>query len=134
MSAFAYLDHNATSPLRPAAFDAMVEALRAGARDFIVKGKLARLLHAIDRELEESRMRQARREAEKALRETEEYVRLLLDSTGEGFFGVDRQGAIKQCLLNPGSSRRGQPLLSYCHRDFRHTSNSGERAHPFSTY
>ncbi|MFI4999434.1 MAG: cysteine desulfurase family protein [Reyranellales bacterium] len=25
-----YLDHNATSPLRPAAFDAMVEALRAG--------------------------------------------------------------------------------------------------------
>src|SRR4030081_2873619 len=30
MAAFAYLDHNATSPLRPAAFDAMVEALRAG--------------------------------------------------------------------------------------------------------
>ena len=30
MSASAYLDHNATSPLRPAAFDVMVEALRAG--------------------------------------------------------------------------------------------------------
>jgi cysteine desulfurase len=30
MSAFAYLDHNATSPLRPAAFDVMVEALHAG--------------------------------------------------------------------------------------------------------
>jgi cysteine desulfurase len=30
MPAFAYLDHNATSPLRPAAFDAMVEALRTG--------------------------------------------------------------------------------------------------------
>ena len=30
MTAFAYLDHNATSPLRPAAFDAMFEALRAG--------------------------------------------------------------------------------------------------------
>ena len=30
MSAPAYLDHNATSPLRPVAFDAMVEALRAG--------------------------------------------------------------------------------------------------------
>jgi cysteine desulfurase len=29
MPAFAYLDHNATSPLRPAALDAMVEALRA---------------------------------------------------------------------------------------------------------
>ena len=30
MATFAYLDHNANSPLRPAAFDAMVEALRAG--------------------------------------------------------------------------------------------------------
>src|SRR5260221_11792284 len=30
MSAFVYLDHNATSPLRPAAFDAMAEALRTG--------------------------------------------------------------------------------------------------------
>jgi cysteine desulfurase len=30
MSAFAYLDHNATSPLRPAAFEAMTEALRVG--------------------------------------------------------------------------------------------------------
>jgi cysteine desulfurase len=30
MAAFAYLDHNATSPLRPAAFGAMAEALRAG--------------------------------------------------------------------------------------------------------
>ncbi len=28
--AFAYLDHNATSPLRPVAFDAMAEALKAG--------------------------------------------------------------------------------------------------------
>jgi cysteine desulfurase len=28
--AYAYLDHNATSPLRPVALDAMVEALRAG--------------------------------------------------------------------------------------------------------
>jgi len=30
MPSFAYLDHNATSPIRPAVFDAMVEALRAG--------------------------------------------------------------------------------------------------------
>jgi cysteine desulfurase len=29
-AAFVYLDHNATSPLRPEAFDAMVEALRIG--------------------------------------------------------------------------------------------------------
>jgi len=38
MSAPAYLDHNATSPLRPVAFDAMVEALRAGGNPSSVHG------------------------------------------------------------------------------------------------
>jgi cysteine desulfurase len=46
MRAFAYLDHNATSPLRPAAYDAMVEALRAGANPSSVHraGRRARSL------------------------------------------------------------------------------------------
>ena len=38
MAAPAYLDYNATSPLRPAAFDAMVEALRAGGNPSSVHG------------------------------------------------------------------------------------------------
>ena len=38
MSAAAYLDHNATSPLRPVAFNAMVEALRAGGNPSSVHG------------------------------------------------------------------------------------------------
>jgi cysteine desulfurase len=46
MSAFVYLDHNATSPLRPAAFDAMVEALRTGGNPSAVHaaGRRARSL------------------------------------------------------------------------------------------
>ena len=45
-AASAYLDHNATSPLRPAAFDAMVEALRAGGNPSSVHraGRAARSL------------------------------------------------------------------------------------------
>ena len=44
MSGIAYLDHNATSPIRPAAFDAMVEALRAGGNPSSVhkQGRAAR--------------------------------------------------------------------------------------------
>lgn len=38
MLAPAYLDHNATSPLRPVAFDAMAEALRAGGNPSSVHG------------------------------------------------------------------------------------------------
>ncbi len=46
MSAFAYLDHNATSPLRPVALDAMVEALRMGGNPSAVHrvGRKARSL------------------------------------------------------------------------------------------
>lgn len=46
MSAFAYLDHNATSPLRPVAFDAMVDALRTGGNPSAVHtaGRKARSL------------------------------------------------------------------------------------------
>jgi DNA-binding NtrC family response regulator len=43
--------------------DNAVEALRAGVHDFMTKGKFARLLPAIERELRDSDMRRKRREA-----------------------------------------------------------------------
>jgi signal transduction histidine kinase len=48
-----------------------VAAMKAGAHDFIMKRKLARLAPAIDRELREARTRGARRAAEEALRQSE---------------------------------------------------------------
>ncbi|MBL7208550.1 MAG: response regulator [Dehalococcoidia bacterium] len=45
-----------------------VEALHAGAHDFIAKGNLARLLPAVERELRETEVRRERRQAEEALR------------------------------------------------------------------
>lgn len=47
--------------------EAAVEALRAGARDFLVKGRLARLGPAIERELAEARLRVSLRRAEEQL-------------------------------------------------------------------
>lgn len=48
--------------------DTAVEAMKAGAHDYILKGNLARLVPAIQRELEESETRRQRNLAEKELR------------------------------------------------------------------
>jgi len=54
-----------------------VDLLKAGAQDFVRKDNLARLVTAIERELREADERRARREAEEALRDSEE-IRLRL--------------------------------------------------------
>lgn len=51
-----------------------VDALRAGAHDFVVKGRLARLLPAIERELREAEVRRCHREAQARLNRSEKLV------------------------------------------------------------
>jgi signal transduction histidine kinase len=51
--------------------NAGIDAMQAGARDYIIKGKLGRLAAAIERELHEHKQRVARRRAEDALARTE---------------------------------------------------------------
>jgi diguanylate cyclase (GGDEF)-like protein len=48
--------------------DTAVEAMKAGAHDYIIKGKLARLLPAIERELREAILRQEHRKAQERLK------------------------------------------------------------------
>jgi len=52
-----------------------VAAMKAGANDFIMKSKLARLWPAIERELREAHTRAAKRSAEDALRKSEDQLR-----------------------------------------------------------
>jgi len=47
--------------------DTAVETMKAGAHDYIMKGNLVRLIPAIEREIEEAKVRQKRREAEEKL-------------------------------------------------------------------
>ena len=67
-----------------------VAAMRLGVQDYLVKGKLARLVPAIEREMREWSERHARRKAEETLRKTE--VQLLhaqkLDAVGRLASGV----------------------------------------------
>lgn len=60
--------------------DFAVEMMRVGANDYMMKDSLTRLVPAIERELQEAENRRARRQAEIALRESEENYRFLFES------------------------------------------------------
>jgi PAS domain S-box-containing protein len=66
--------------------DVAVEMMRSGAHDYLLKGSLTRLNPAVARELAEARTRRARRNAEAALRESEERLTLAMDATQLGTF------------------------------------------------
>ena len=67
-----------------------VAALRGGARDFLTKGKLARLAPAIERELREAGVREERRKAEKRIRFQAE----ILSQMHEAVLVSDLDGAV----------------------------------------
>ncbi len=54
--------------------DVAVSAMKAGAHDYILKGKLKRLVPAVERELRDAEVRRERRKAEIALREMNEHL------------------------------------------------------------
>jgi response regulator RpfG family c-di-GMP phosphodiesterase len=62
-----------------------VAAMKAGAHDFILKGDLARLVPAIERELREAGERRARRQAELDLQRLNVELALAYDTTLEGW-------------------------------------------------
>lgn len=66
-----------------AAEEEAIAAMRAGARDFVFWGELARLGPAVDRELEESTIQRDRRLAERALAESEERFRAIVEDQTE---------------------------------------------------
>ena len=63
-----------------------VNAMKAGAQDFLTKGKLARLIPALERELAEAQTRQQRREAQESWRQSEERFREIAEAIDEVFW------------------------------------------------
>ena len=70
-----------------------VSMMKAGAHDYIMKGNVARLIPAIEREMRDAKVRQERKQAEEALRESEEKYRTILESIEEGYYEVDLAGS-----------------------------------------
>jgi diguanylate cyclase (GGDEF)-like protein/PAS domain S-box-containing protein len=70
------------------------ELLRAGARDYILKDRLARLPAAVQRVIGEQNEILARRESEEKLREAESKFRILFESANDGIFLQDETGFV----------------------------------------
>lgn len=82
-----------------AGLDAAVEAIKAGAHDFVTTDNLARLVPAVRRELHEARLRSARKQAEEDLRKSEARYRNLVEAAPDALMVID--GAGKLLLANP---------------------------------
>ena len=69
-----------------------VSGMKAGVHDYIMKGNLKRLIPAIARELRDAVVRRERKQAEEALRSSEEKYRNILENIEDGYFEVDIAG------------------------------------------
>ena len=93
-----------------------VEAMRAGADDYLMKDKLGRLEPALDRAIEAAASRRERREAEAKLAESEERFRALTTNLPGMVFqlAVDAEGKLDFVYVSEGSRR----LLGMAAEDF----------------
>lgn len=90
-----------------------VSAMKAGAHDYFMKGNLARLAPAIQRELREAAERRRHRQVEEALDRERDYSHLLLEGANALVVGLDTAGRIT--LFNSAA----EALTGYRRADVR---------------
>ncbi len=84
-----------------------VAAMKMGAHDYLMKGKLARLVPAVEREIRDATERQRRRQAEAALRQREQRFRALIENASDLILMVDKTDTLR--YVSPSLER----LLGY---------------------
>ena len=82
--------------------DVAVAAMKAGAHDYLMKGQLARLVVAVEREMREAQTRRERHQVEAALKESELRNRLLWENSSDAVLLMDSSGVIH--FANPATT------------------------------
>ncbi len=81
-----------------------VEAMRAGAHDYLMKDNLARLVPAIQRELHEAQIRRAHRQAQQELQRSNDLLRAIIEAAPTAIIGLDLDGNV-QSVWNPAAEK-----------------------------
>lgn len=77
--------------------DEAVEALKAGAYDFISRNNMARLVPAVERELREAKVRWERKLVEQQVREKVHFLQVLIDAMPMPIYYEDVEGTLMGC-------------------------------------
>ncbi len=92
--------------------DTAVAAMRAGAHDYVMKDRLGRLGAAVERELRECKVREAKRKTESAFLASKARFRRLAESGIIGIVGTDLAGEFRE------ANRAFLDILGYSRDDF----------------
>jgi len=98
--------------------DVAVEVMRAGAQDYILKDKLARLIPAIERELSEWETRKLHKKTKEELRISETAWAKTFSSIADSIMLVDSEGIVKQinkATVNTFNLPESEILGKYCY-------------------
>ena len=82
---------------------AAVALMKAGAHDYVMKGDMARLAPALEREIHEAAVRRDYRQSEIALKTREQLLRNVAATMGEGLLVCDLSGGL--IFMNPAAER-----------------------------
>jgi two-component system, NarL family, sensor histidine kinase UhpB len=80
-----------------------VAVMKAGAHDFVMKARLARLEPALERELREAAMRRERHKVQAQIASNEKLLRAMSAAMGDGVLVLDRENRL--ILMNPEAER-----------------------------